>query len=207
MNIQPIVIVLSLAIISFVISMAWTPILTHYLYKYKCWKKKVRTVTVDGRAATFTAKIEENTNVKTPRMGGLIVWGTVVVIAGFFWLLAQWSDIEVLHRMNFVSRSQTWLPLFTLFTASVIGFIDDLYTIRESDKKGESKEKGGGLRFRHRFLLVSLIGLIGGSWMYFKLGWDAIHIPFGGDLFLGPLFIVLFIISEQLFNVFASFGV
>ena len=73
MAIYSLVALLLLTCVSFLFAIAWTPLLSHYLYKYKCWKKKIRSVTVDGRDATITAKIEQGTNVFTPRMGGLLV--------------------------------------------------------------------------------------------------------------------------------------
>ena len=49
------------------------------------------------------------------------------------------------------------------------------------------------------FFVVSIldllgIGLVGAYWFYFKLGWDSIHIPFFGDLFIGWAYIPLFIL-------------
>ena len=41
--------ILILGTISFVIAMLATPLLTHYLYKHKLWKKTVREKSIDGR--------------------------------------------------------------------------------------------------------------------------------------------------------------
>ncbi len=190
-----VVVIIFLTLFSFVLSMFWTPLLTHFLYKYKCWKKTVRTVAVDGRDASVTASFEKQ-NVNTPRMGGLLVWVTTLFIALLFFGLS--FVFPSLENFNFMSRSQTWIPLFTLFTASLLGFVDDIYTIREGSG-GESKNKGGGIRFRHRIALVSLIGLIAGSWMYAKLGWNTLHIPLYGDLVIGILFIPLFVFVLDVF--------
>jgi len=32
----------ALTTISFLLAMAWTPVLSHYLYQWRCWKKKAR---------------------------------------------------------------------------------------------------------------------------------------------------------------------
>jgi len=41
---------------------------------------------------------------------------------------------------------------------------------------------------------VAFIGLTGALWFFYKLGWDTIHIPGNGDLFIGILYIPVFII-------------
>jgi phospho-N-acetylmuramoyl-pentapeptide-transferase len=100
-----------------------------------------------------------------------------------------------LKKFNFLSRSQTWLPLFTLIVGSIVGLVDDIFVVF---KKGGYA--GGGMSFKKRLLIVILIGLIGGVWFYYKLGWDSIHIPLifnfpeGIDVKLGPLIIPLFVL-------------
>jgi len=84
---------------------------------------------------------------------------------------------------------------FALISASIIGLIDDIFVVH-----GKGKYIGGGLKFKTRFILVCLIGLIGGAWFYFKLGWSSIHIPLlfnfpsGIDINLGWSYILLFVI-------------
>ncbi len=196
MEILHLIQILLLSTLSFAIAMAWTPFLTHYLYQYKCWKKKIRTVTVDGRAAEITAKIEETTNVHTPRMGGLLIWVTTFFVTMTVFFLSSITSFPWLQDLNFFTRSQTWIPLFTLIMGSLIGLGDDLFTIYQH---GESAEKGAGIRFRHRLFLVSLVGLIGGVWLYSKLGWNSIHIPFDQDIIIGWLFVPLFILVVDFF--------
>jgi phospho-N-acetylmuramoyl-pentapeptide-transferase len=93
------------------------------------------------------------------------------------------------EKLNFLSRSQTGLPLFALVSAALVGLADDLLQVF-----GKGKYIGGGLRLRYRLILVALIGLIGGWWFYFKLGFDTIHIPGNGDIFIGIWYIPLFIL-------------
>jgi len=94
-----------------------------------------------------------------------------------------------LFEFNFLSRGQTWLPLFTLIVASLIGLLDDVLQV--SDKGGYI---GGGLSLKKRLLIVALIGLVGSLWFYQKLGWDVVFIPFIGDISIGLWYIPLFII-------------
>ncbi len=91
--------------------------------------------------------------------------------------------------MNFLSRGETWLPLFALIIASLLGLVDDLSQIF-----GKGKYVGGGLSLSKRILIIVLIGLIGGLWFYFKLDVETIHIPGNGDFNIGWWYILLFII-------------
>ena len=52
---------------------------------------------------------------------------------------------------------------------------------------------GGGLSLKTRLVFVFLLGLLGASWFYWKLGVESIFIPFYGDIFVGILFIPIFI--------------
>jgi len=185
-----IVVMLVLGSLSFLFALLWTPLLSRLLYKYKCWKKKVRTVAPDGTSAKIFAKLHKNKEINTPRMAGVLIWGTVLVMALAFSLLAHFTDSALLDSFDFLSRSQTWIPLFTLVSASILGLFDDLFVIGGFGDTG----KGGGITFRRRLLMVFLIGLVGAYWFYFKLGWDSIHIPFFGDLFIGWAYIPLFIL-------------
>ena len=47
---------------------------------------------------------------------------------------------------------------------------------------------------RYRITLVALIGLIGGWWFYFKLGYSTLHIPGNGDIFMGAWYIPFFVL-------------
>lgn len=172
------------------------PIMSGFLYKCKFWKKKVRQQASDGSATPITAELNKN-EINTPRAGGLLIWVVPLALAGVLWVLAQWMPQSGFASLNFVTRSQTWLPLFTLGVAGIIGFIDDWLVVR-----GAGKYIGGGLSFGLRVALVVLIGLIGALWFYFKLDWSTIAIPFGGALDLGIWFIPLFIIV--MLSVFSS---
>ena len=59
------------------------------------------------------------------------------------------------------------------------------------------KYAGGGLSLKRRLFFVFLIGLIGAWWFYFKLDWRTIHIPGNGDFYIGPLYILLFVIVNM----------
>jgi len=186
--------ILSLATIGFFLSFAFTPLLTHFLYKYKFWRKEVRTKSIDGKEVPFFTKFHSEGEINIPRGGGVLIWLSTLAIAFSFFVIYWVLDflainIWWLSKLNFLSRSQTWLPLFALVSASLVGLSDDILQIW-----GKGKYIAGGLRLRWRLGLVALIGLIGGFWFYYKLGYTTIHIPGDGDYYFGLLYIPLFVI-------------
>lgn len=180
--------IFGLSTLSFFIGISLTPLLTHFLYKYKAWKKAVRSKAISGEEAVVFQKFHQNKEIGTPRMGGILIWACTSVVIFSFFILSQIFPTPLTQKLNFLSRSQTWLPLFTLLAASLVGLVDDILQIR-----GEGKYIGGGLSLTKRILLVVAIGLIGGWWFYYKLGISGIRIPFWGDYNLGWLFIPFFI--------------
>ena len=181
--------VFSLAASASIIAVLWTPLLTSFLYKHKLWKKAARKKTITGESATVFNSLHREKEVGTPRMGGLIIWITVVLVIFLFYVLSLIFHGTWLEQFNFLSRSQTWLPLFTLVFASFVGLVDDILTV-----KGDGKYIGGGLSFKKRVFIVFLIGFIGSIWFYQKLGWDIVYVPFLGDISIGFWYIPLFIL-------------
>lgn len=180
--------VFGLASVASIIAILWCPLLTNFLYKHKLWKKSARTKTITGDDATIFNSLHKEKEVGTPRMGGLLIWITVVLVIFLFFILSLIFPGTWLEQFNFLSRSQTWLPLFTLVVASVVGLVDDILVVG-----GWGKYVGGGITFKKRLLIVILIGLIGSIWFYQKLGWDVVYIPLLGDVSIGLWYIPLFI--------------
>ncbi|HEY4509721.1 MAG TPA: hypothetical protein VJC15_01900 [Candidatus Paceibacterota bacterium] len=193
--------VATLATTSFLLAFFFAPFLTHILYKYKLWRKSVRTSALGGGAVPFFQKFHAEGEVKTPRFGGMLIWVIPPVVALLFLILAQ-TNIWWLEKFNFLSRGQTWIPLATLFFASAVGFLDDILQVLTPPSKGIfkpiwrlfGKYVSGGLSLRYRFALVALIGFVGAAWFFYKLGWNTIHIPGVGDLPMGILYIPFFVI-------------
>lgn len=182
--------IFSIATITSAFAAIFTPALTKFLYKYKLWRKEARTKSIDGKEAKVFYKLNREREVKVPRFGGVLIWGTVLIIILLFWILSElFPDFTLFEKINFLSRDQTWLPLFALLSAALLGLVDDILQIR---KKG--RYVAGGLAFWQRFLIVALIGFIGGLWFYFKLDARTIHIPGNGDVFIGAFYILLFVI-------------
>lgn len=181
--------ILFLATIASVIAVIWCPLLTHFLYKYKLWKKKPRIKAISGEDASIFYQLHKEREIKAPRFGGLLIWITTVLVIFLFYFFFRISDNFWIQKLNFLSRGQTWLPLFTLIVASLVGFFDDILQVF-----GKGKYIGGGMTFTRRLLIVILIGAIGAAWFYFKLDWDSIYIPFLGDFSIGLWYIPLFIL-------------
>jgi phospho-N-acetylmuramoyl-pentapeptide-transferase len=187
--------VLFFSALSATISLVLAPILIELLYKLKFWKKEARKKAITGEEAPVVYKLHKEREIKVPRGGGVLIWTSALLIIFFFYFLSQFSDIWWLQKLNFLSRGETWLPLFALVAGSLVGLLDDSLLVF-----GKGKYIGGGMTFVRRLIIVSLIGLIGGWWFYYKLGWDTIHIPLifnfpkGIDIEIGFWYIPLFII-------------
>ena len=180
--------IFTLGAVAFIVAFLFTPILTRFLYKYKFWRKEVRTKSLDGKEVPIFQKFHSEGETNIPRLGGLLVWGTTLILIFLFFGISQITDIWWLKKLNFLSRSQTWLPLFALVAASLLGLVDDVLQVF-----GKGKYVGGGLSLKKRLLLVALISLIGALWFYFKLDWHTIHVPGMGDFGINGWYIPLFV--------------
>lgn len=170
-----------LTTLSFIVALIWVPGLLRFLYKYKLGKK-IR----DRESAPIYSKLHQKKS-GIPTMGGIVVWGTVAFLAAVFHYLPQISFFDFLKPFDFLTRSQTWLPLGVLVASAIVGIVDDLFNIKRIGKHG------GGLGMRHRILVYAVIAIVGAWWFYFKLGWDFIHIPFLGNFVVDWWYIPIFI--------------
>ena len=173
--------VLILAMVAFLVAMAATPFMTHFLYRYR-FAKSIRV----GGTPIYTELHKKKEG--TPTGGGIIVWGTVLVLALTLELLATLFPDSVLRHFSFLTRRETWLPLGALVASAVVGLVDDYWNVRKIGPFG------GGLRMRQRIVVYTMIAVIGAWWFFFKLGWDHIHVPAVGDFAIGAWYIPLFIL-------------
>ena len=169
-----------------------TPLLSHFLYKYHLGKK----IRNSGETPIFS-KLHAHKE-GTPTMGGILIWGTVLIFALVFSLFSQILPWEIFKNLNFLTRSETLLPLGALVVSAIIGLFDDWLDVR-----GKGSFGGGGLKMKHRLLIYTVIALFGALWFYFKLDWTVFHIPFLGNFEIAwwyvPVFI--FIIVSTAFSV------
>jgi phospho-N-acetylmuramoyl-pentapeptide-transferase len=173
-------------VIAFAVGIMATPILAHYLYHFKAWKKrggKGKGMGDDNGTPLFDSLHKER-EVSTPRMGGLLVWGGVLITVVGLDILARIFGYP-LDLLNFVNRSQTWLPLTALIVGGVVGFFDDVLEVTKSN---------GGLSLKWRLLVVAAFSLFAGWWFYYKLAVSTVGIPFVGPIELGIFFIPFFML-------------
>ena len=178
--------------LSFIFAILCTPIMTHFLYKYKMGKQ----IRDDGSTPLFTKMHAHKAG--TPTMGGILIWSTVLILSVVFFYLAKFLPWEIFDKLNFLSRAETLFPLGVLVASALVGLLDDWLDVRGKGKKG-----GGGLTVKHRLLAYTLIAIVGALWFYFKLDWDLFHVPFlgGFEIGLSYIFIFMFVIVATSFSV------
>ena len=173
--------IITYAFTCFLFALVSTPYIVKLLRKYKMGKN-IR----DASSAPIMNKLHA-AKAGTPTMGGVVIWGSVLIVLGFIWLMCALGFNYPWCDWNIISRSQTLLPFGAMIAAALIGLVDDYLNIRKIGPKG------GGLRLRHRLLAYTSIAAICAWWFYAKLDWDVIHVPFLGNYELGWLYIPFFI--------------
>ena len=174
---------------AFAVGILFAPVLTHYLFKFRVWKKATGKTALDGNRAVEFEKLRDTTHAgtetSTPRMGGILIWGSVTIVTLGAWILARIIPIPFFEKIDFLSRSQTWIPFFSLLAGAFMGFLNDLLDIRPSGERG--------VRLRTRLIFVTLVSIFISWWFYAKLGISAVGIPGDGTLSIGVLIIPLFV--------------
>ena len=173
--------ILFLTALAFVAAIFWTPLLTHYLYKYNLGKK----IRANGSTPVYTKMHAHKDG--TPTMGGILIWLTVLILAVVFYYLPKVFSADILNYLNFLSRRETLLPLGVLVATALVGLVDDWL-----DVKGKGILGGGGMKVWHRLIIYTVIAAIGAWWFYFKLERDVFHVPFFGDFQVGWSYILIF---------------
>jgi phospho-N-acetylmuramoyl-pentapeptide-transferase len=165
-------------VISFAIAILAAPVLTGFLYRNRIGKR-LRQHGTDGKATPIFSNLHKD-KAGTPTMGGLLFLVVTAVLTFAFNL----------------DRGETWLPLFALIAAGVIGGVDDLLNVQG---KGDN---GGGIRLRNKLAVYLVVALIGAWWFYFKLGFNEITIPHFGFFTIGWWYVPLFVATL----IFTSFS-
>jgi len=181
--------VLGTSAIACVVAISWAPFLINFLYKHQLWKKTSGKVAISGEQAVVFNALHRERETKAPRMGGLLIFITTVFVVLFFYVVSLIFPDSWVAGINFLSRSETWLPLFIFIATCLFGLLDDILVVSSL-----GSYVGGGMSFKKRLFVISLIGLAGGLWFYYKLGWDVITIPLIGQLSIGIWYIPLFIL-------------
>lgn len=162
-----------LSVIAFLLAMFLTPFYTFLAYRYRFWKKQRTDSTTGERLEVFTKLHAGKFKRKIPTMAGIIGVVSITIVTFVFNL----------------DRAQTWLPLAALVGGGAVGLLDDIINI-----KGQGHGVAG-LRSSLKFLMITGLAATLGWFFYAKLGYDAVHIPFLGDIALGWFIVPLFVLA------------
>lgn len=172
--------ILILFAMGFIVALLTTPFVVRILAKLNIKKTNIR----DEKTAPIFHQFHKK-KADTPTMGGVIIWGTVIGLAFIFFILKNVFG-GFANYFNFVNRAETYLPLFSLLFAAIVGLIDDIFGIMG---KGPH---GGGLSVKQKLGLYTLLAALGAWWFYFRLDWDILYVPFYGNVAMGWWYIPFF---------------
>lgn len=179
------------SITAFILGIAFTPLMTDLFYKYKLWKRSSRIDESNTGLLPFNETFKTIHNpeeVRTPRVGGIIVWFSVVMTVLLSMILSEFFKANGLDGIEFITREQTLIPFISLLAGAFLGLIDDFLQIF-----GSKRSLAIGIPRRLRILSVLFLGSLEGIWFYFRLGHTGVDIPFvDGQLYLGMGFILFF---------------
>lgn len=178
--------------LAFIIGIFITPTLTTIMYNRKLWKRNNRAQELDITNQNFASIHDGAAEVATPRVGGVIIWLSVMICVTLVWIISKAFPSDLSQKLDFFSKSQTVVPIAALLLGSLIGLADDLLQVRGTISDKSSDVLG------NRWVKIGLIVVIGAavsSWFYFKLGVTGILIPFTHHIVsFGWLFIPFFIL-------------
>ena len=211
---------LGFALFACLVSFAWAPVLTHFLYKYRVTRRSEYRpeMNIESR------KDKEG----TPIMGGLLVIVTVALLTFIF----NWS------------RAFTWVPIGVMLLSAFLGGIDDLLNIFGTPRRSRKlahvwnlikvhkepwqrlwllvtlpwtmfkrtsvwlgSHPGRGIHVHEKFIMQFVAGGLSAWWVYWKLGehWRELAIPFDGSVNIGiwivPLIILVIIAAANSVNI------
>ena len=211
--------ILGFALLSCILAFAWSPILVHFLYRFKIFKgPKTELLVIDS----------QQSKKNTPVMGGLLVIITVIAITYFL----NWS------------RSYTWVPIGVMILSAALGAIDDFLNVFGAERRSRKlaqvftlirvhKDIGmriwyivtlpwsifkrtsvwigsrtsRGIHVHEKLLLQFIAGSITAWWIYDKLGtaWHYIYLPFDYAIFVGwiiiPIVILIVMFTANAVNI------
>ena len=93
--------VFTLTSLAFLFALIVTPLWTGVLYRYKLGKN----IRDDGSTPIFT-KLHAG-KLGTPTMGGVLVWGSTLLMAALFWVLDRLCGLDFFHPFNFLTRKES----------------------------------------------------------------------------------------------------
>src|SRR5665213_1419049 len=122
--------------------------------------RRLNSSALDGTSAEEFNRLHGDGETKTPRMGGIVVWGSVLITTIGMSLLGELFPESSIPHFDFLTRTETWIPFFTLIIGAMVGFLNDLLDI---------STQGKGLALRQRLVVVVFLSGFIGWWFYAKL--------------------------------------
>lgn len=176
-------------LVSFGLGFLLAPLVIAQLHKYKVWKKKAGNDSGlgDDNGTPIFNKLHKDKETNTPRMGGMVIVLSVLITTVFFWVVSYAVSGGPSGGFDFLSRSQTWLPIFAFAMGGMIGFVDDIHQIKSSGKWA------GGVPFVDRMIPTVFFSLFAAWWFFAKLEISTVLVPFYGHVDLGIFFIPFFV--------------
>lgn len=185
----PLAAILGYSALAFFVGLFLTQPFVRFLKRHKIGKQ-LRSEAVDGGTASVFLTYHQS-KAGTPTMGGILIWGSIVVTV----LISRALSFTGQIPSSLLQRGQVYLPLFSLLALALLGALDDYLNVT-----GVGSKKG--LNAMPKLLTLLFIGSAVAWWFYFKLEYNSIHVPFGeyigitgGILDLGWLYIPFVIIT------------
>lgn len=178
--------------LTFVLTLLLTPVYLKAAAKFKLGKQ-IRDDALSGEKASIFKEMHAKKS-GTPTMGGIIMWGSVLLTI----LLSRVLALTGLIQHSLLQRGLVYLPLATLLAVGLLGAVDDWFNV-----KGIGGAKG--IKAKPKILLLILFAALGAWWFYYKLGFSHIHIPRLGDFQIGlwyiPLFMLVIVSTANAVNI------
>ena len=174
--------VLGLLIFSFCFTSALIVPFINFLYQLKFQRQKQVTRDAFGKHTKIFDHFHAH-KAGVPVGGGILLIAVISFVFAAIFPILKATGITITNVYPIIP--EITILFFSLLSFGAIGFYDDV-------KKffGIKQSKFFGLRLRHKLFLQLISGAILGLMMYFWLGIDFINIPFLGQIYLGPLFVL-----------------
>lgn len=174
--------VLGLLIFSFCVTSACIVPFIDALYRLRFQRQKQTTTDAFGQLSKIFDSFHAH-KAGVPVGGGLLILIVISLIFALIFPTLRMLGIRITNVYPLVPEIS--ILFFSFWSFGLIGLYDDF-------KKFFGIKKSGffGLRMRHKFLLQLFAGLTTGAMMHFWLGIDFVHLPYFGQLHMGPLFIL-----------------
>ncbi len=115
-----------------------------------------------GKAISVDGPATHNVKAGTPTMGGILIFGTVLIVTLAF---------NLIHGLSIL------LPFTVIAVAGIIGFMDDLGSLHG--------HRQSGVTWRAKVGVLSLLSIGAGVVLYRWLGIEHVHVPWLGSVWVG----------------------